>query len=65
MPDRPPPSLAPIQHYRVLDWCGHDLYQCNDCPFDTLDADIMRRHQEEFHGRAVILPAAQRKEMPR
>ncbi len=51
MPDRPPPPLAPNPGYQVKDWCGHDLYDCDWCPFDTLNADIMRQHQEGYHPR--------------
>lgn len=44
MSDQPPP-LAPHQGYQVQDWCGHDLYVCDHCIFDTLDLANMQQHR--------------------
>ncbi len=54
MPEQPRqdhPSLAKTDGYRKEDWDGHDLYQCNDCPFDTMDDNLMREHQKVVHNR--------------
>lgn len=54
MSDSPPP-LSKYQHYRKEDWDGHDLYQCNDCPWDTLDDEgLMEQHQAAAHGREAV-----------
>lgn len=59
MPDKPP-SLASIQHYRMEDWGGHELYTCCDCPWDTLDdKDLMEQHQIVVHNRQLVTTAAQ------
>jgi hypothetical protein len=39
--------------FKVLDWDGHDLYQCNDCAYDTMTPLLMDQHQNIAHGRLI------------
>lgn len=32
-------------------WHGYANYECAGCPFSTLDADVMARHQVNGHGK--------------
>ena len=58
MPEQTTPPRSPHQGYQVKDWCGHQLYDCDLCPWDTLDdISLMHRHQEVAHGRLQTMTA--------
>lgn len=46
--------------YRTNEWHGMTHYECELCPFDTMNADEMARHIEEAHTapKKVTVPAS-------
>lgn len=31
-------------------WSGLDRWECDDCPFDSLDEEKMKEHSRKYHG---------------
>lgn len=42
-----PKRTAP--RWRITDWCGRPNYECNACPFATLDGGRIVAHVREKH----------------
>jgi hypothetical protein len=53
-------ALDDERGYYVGEWLGHRRYQCQSCPYDTLDEDTIITHVESTHGSPVAQAPARR-----
>lgn len=45
---KPAPARRADKGYHEKTWAGHPAYECDDCPYDSMDEDTVKRHVQSM-----------------